>query len=310
MKIKYIKEDHLITIKENLEAIYDFIYVKNQSIDELLGDKVLQDSPYEIDDFSFYMPEVNSNREKASTDFENVKKLYGNLKALSESQATDERLWAAFVLSDGLDYMKYRWTPQSAKDLKNRYFFFDGSKKSLFRNGIARLWWIGRMTYDSKLEDPYLLTRFLCTHQDYIESFFGRNIFANTKVLHATLKALMKVEKDGYDVNAQVVRDLAKYLIVEGAVSILDIFSENELFDKVYNYCVGIEDDSDEKENSLSIYFELAELQRGQIVIHKIYNEGIIDEIDDKTIRIKFGYDIKTFEFPKAFIDGYLIIKK
>ena len=56
---------------------------------------------------------------------------------------------------------------------------------------MARLWWIGRLTYDSSRSDPYELTRFLCQDQDYIESICGRNVFNNPIVGNATIAALL-----------------------------------------------------------------------------------------------------------------------
>ena len=49
--------------------------------------------------------------------------------------------------------MKYRWDCKNGSEMLNRYFFNYSSNRSLFRNGISRLWWIGRVTYDEKRTD-------------------------------------------------------------------------------------------------------------------------------------------------------------
>ena len=96
--------------------------------------------------------------------------------------------------------MKYRWKPFSSKDVLNRYFFNYSKNRSLFRNGMARLWWIGRVTYDERRSDPFELTKFLCNHQDFIETICGRSTFNNPVVQKATLNALYDVLKDNNDV--------------------------------------------------------------------------------------------------------------
>ena len=54
-----------------------------------------------------------SQERPTSTDVENIRRVYNHMKGLSESQASDERIWVAFTLSEGLDYMKYRWMPEN-----------------------------------------------------------------------------------------------------------------------------------------------------------------------------------------------------
>ena len=48
----------------------------------------------------------------------------------------------------------------------------------------------------------------------------------------------------------------------------------------------------------------------GLIVYHKKYGTGTVEELIDKRMNVYFGeYDIKRFNFPDAFVKGYLQIK-
>ena len=118
--------------------------------------------------------------------------------------------------------------------MENRYLFGYSAQRSLFRNGIARLWWIGRFSYDSQRSNPYELTKFLCSEQDYIETFCGRNTFNNPVIGRATLAALYDAKNEGIIVNRDVVRDLAKNVNLMSGTYLMDLFSYNEVYDKIY----------------------------------------------------------------------------
>lgn len=233
MKIKFVAEDDLNTIKSNLNQIYKKV-IKNKecSVAELLGkDYLIKESNLEIESFNL---DVSQPKENASlTDSENVKRVYTHMKFMSDSQASDERIWAAYCLSDCLDYMMYRWPANNATDLNNRYLFGYSSQRSLFRNGMSRLWWIGRCTYDTTREDPFELTSFLCKNQDYIESICGRNIFNNANIGLGVVSALYDAEKSGAEINRETVRDIAKYTNLLAGTYMLDLMDRNEIYTKI-----------------------------------------------------------------------------
>ena len=80
-------------------------------------------------------------------DFENCKILYNNLRSLSESQCSDERLWAGLCNGTFYDYMRKRYQ-YPTKQLKkketdasaviSRFFFSGGTRSGFFRNGLAK----------------------------------------------------------------------------------------------------------------------------------------------------------------------------
>ena len=173
------------------------------------------------------------NGKEALTDLENIKRVYNNMRGLSDSLASDERLWSAYTLVDRYDYMQYRWKINGENDLKNRYLFGYSAHRSLFRNGMARLWWIGRVTYDESRDDPYELTELLITRdQDYAENICGRNVFNNPKVTKATIAALLDVEKEGVEIDRFLVREIAKYMNLLAGTYLLDFIEYDELYNK------------------------------------------------------------------------------
>lgn len=158
------------------------------------------------------------------------------MKGLSDSQASDERIWVAYTLGEQIEYMRYRWKSENADDMLNRYFFNYSTQRSLFRNGVARLWWIGRVTYDEKREDPYELTKYICKDQDFIETICGRNIFNNFDVLKATVAAIYDADKNGTSVSRELVRAVGKYVNLLAGTYIIDFMDYEMVYEKVQKY--------------------------------------------------------------------------
>ena len=168
---------------------------------------------------------------KVATDSKNVEIIYKNMKNLSDSQASDERIWVAYSLFVFRDYMNYRWGSDEVA-LKNKYVFSYSKQRSLFRHGISRLWWIGRMTYDESRTDPFELTKFVCSSQDFLESIFGRNIFNDKKLCIAMLSALLDFYNEGNKLDRTDIREITKYANLISATYILDMLSKEEIYSK------------------------------------------------------------------------------
>ena len=103
MRIKFITEEGLLAAKANYAVIYKEILKKKATdLPTLFNDSgIIRDSSIEIEEFSFDM----SQDKPVATDVENIRRVYNHMKGLSESQASDERIWVAFTLHQGLDYM-------------------------------------------------------------------------------------------------------------------------------------------------------------------------------------------------------------
>lgn len=233
-KIKFLTEDSIEFLKKNATELYKEVILSGEkTLEEFMGDAGhIKETSFDIEDFVLEMEQPVGK--EPLTDAENVQRVYSHMRALSDSQASDERIWIAYTLHEQVEYMRYRWKANSAADMLNRYFFNYSRNRSLFRNGIARLWWIGRVTYDEKREDPFELTKFLCNHQDFIETICGRSTFNNPTVQRATLNALYDALKDRKADNREIIREIAKYVNLLAGTFILDMLSYEEIYSKVY----------------------------------------------------------------------------
>ncbi len=168
-----------------------------------------------------------SSDRPVDTELENVKQIYSNLRFLSDSTATDERLWTALCLGPFYEYVKYRWRIQSESNVLEHFYMKYDSRQSLMRNAISRLWWIGRLTYDKTRQNPYELTAVICESADFITGFLERNISNSLHILRPAVEAIIECRELGYKVDMMTVRDMLKYLNLLGGVYILDVMSEN-----------------------------------------------------------------------------------
>ena len=105
MIIKFMPEDDLIAFKSNLSTVSNkFTEPNNSWMQDLFdGNYPFKDTKYTIEDFSLDMSQDDPFR----TEFENVKRVYTRLKFLTDSQASDERLWAALCLGEFYPYVQY-----------------------------------------------------------------------------------------------------------------------------------------------------------------------------------------------------------
>ena len=235
MKLKFVSENTLTTMKRNPKSLYNHVFVNNESLDSFIGGKSILEYPLEYPELNFEM----QNEDRVATDLENIKNCYGSLKdVVSDSLAADERVWTGMIFSDAFEYMKYRWPATDAEKMNNRYFFAYSNQRSLFRNGLARLWWIGRLTYEEDADDHYCRTKYLVSKQDIIESFCGRTIFNNPTIFKASVVILQNYEEKGISFNREFIRDIAQYINMLGGVYILDALPIEDFATKVEKYII------------------------------------------------------------------------
>lgn len=108
MKLYIMKREALEMLKANLPTIYGKYYTEktNHWISDIYGENPFiefKDVP------EFNLAELNSDLTPGEIDLNNCKILYEKLLFLSESQASDERLWAGLTHSTFYDYMRKRW---------------------------------------------------------------------------------------------------------------------------------------------------------------------------------------------------------
>ena len=236
MKLYLVDNNSLDTLKQNLPSLLSKFSEDNcEWVDEVIGHSPFVETRFkDVPSFTLDM----SADEPFKTDGHNAEIVYENLKFLSDSQASDERFWAALCLREYWPFVQYRWELKTKgvteARIKQHVFFGYGARRSLTRNTMSRLWWAGRLTVDPEAEDPYRLTRFACENADTVMHALERNTSNSRMINRAFLSAVLDArDKEGLIINTDIIGDLAKYLNLLGGTYILDCLPEQFIYDKI-----------------------------------------------------------------------------
>lgn len=241
MKLQFISYDSLDAIKANLSPWAENFKLDSSAwLEHEFDNNLFLNSKFgEIPDFT-----LDTTAEKPFfTEAANAQKVYENLKFLSDSQASDERLWAGLCLGPFWKYVQYRWDickKATPANILQHYFFGYGPRRSLTRNAISRLWWIGRLTYDENRSDPYELTKLVCENSDYIMHILERNTSNSPMIIRSFFDAILDARNKGVNINTDSVGELAKYLNLLGGIYILDCLPPERIHDKILEKALEI----------------------------------------------------------------------
>ncbi|MFM9281360.1 DUF6339 family protein [Paenibacillus jiagnxiensis] len=247
MRLRYFTENGLQRLK--LKAL-EHIQVKKYEADEpWVDDSWSVPSNLVIPDIQLKVSVYTDGRRPEHFDLENVRTLYGALKHLTPAEASNERLWAYLTHSTFWTYMRSRWPVEKqeneeegevleeeqskrksspSKRVEARYFL--SGQKAPVRNGLARLWWFGYMTYDESLGNPWELTEILLHNSDLTLNLTERNFSRNMEFTKTILGTVAKIKKDNPGFyNRDRFRELMKHFNYAGGMSIVDLFDSNTI---------------------------------------------------------------------------------
>lgn len=236
-----MKRKALEMLKANLKTTYGRYFTEetNQWIYDLYGE-----DPFimfkEIPDFEL----ADLNLSASEQDFENCKIVYEKLKFLSESQASDERLWAGLTHGTFYEYVRKRWgytfgkkvrTPeQEAETLKSRFFFKSPGRSGIYRNTLSKFWWVGHNTYDSNNTNNHFekldIIGFVDISTKINEYFYNFPFSANQKIMGAVFESVRGFNDKGLILDAKKhIRPAMSSLNAIGGSVILDCLSQREI---------------------------------------------------------------------------------
>jgi Family of unknown function (DUF6339) len=234
-KLTFLKQTSLDRLQANINA-NQHRYSENapwlssyfSGTSWLLESNVLQAPPFQL--------QIPTSKTELF-DLENTRIVYDALRHLTPLQASNARIWAHMTHVTHWEYMRKRWPIEQylgkqhlRENIQERYFFMPNRSPALIRNGMARLWWYGYCSYDKSREDPYELTTALLKTLDVSQSILERAFSLNTNVTKAVLGVLLEREKTGKAFYVrEKVRDLAKYIVQIGGVTIIDALEEPDL---------------------------------------------------------------------------------
>lgn len=197
------------------------------------------------------LPELNAKDDE----FTNVMKIHMAFKnKLNPKQASNPYLWSYLSHCEYWQYTQERWKSENATEDKIKDRFFCSSAKGnsrigFLRNSIARLWWIGELTYNEDLPQPYALTQLLLSNSDLCVSIIERNYASNRNI---TLGILLAIKEINDDPNLRDVgklegtekdyewRSLCRYLNRYCAVTLLDALDKDDIKELSKEYILSL----------------------------------------------------------------------
>lgn len=234
MNLKYMKEDMVAQLKEEMTNNIEHYKSADNWVDYYLEEVVEKENWYLESRIPYEKVELLINDKTdgdiSKTDAENAKRIHKSLKSLSPAQAIDPRIWTYLTHVVYPDYMAKRWLgdkKEVAKGTLERYFA--SGNRGIIRNGIARLWWYGYLTYDESRLDPYELTAFILSNQDIAQGLLERNLGNNKKWLINMLDIIKKLKEEYPSLTSKKnMQSLSKYLNFYGGVAVLDFIDKEK----------------------------------------------------------------------------------
>lgn len=312
MKLYFMKKEALDILKSNLDMVYKMYFTEkdNKWLWKVCGGDPFVDFK-EIQDFQ--LAPISPDLSKGEVEFANCKIIYQHLSFLTESQACDERLWAGLCHSIYYEYLRKRWdydtkSPKTQKEavsnIKSRFFFSGGTRAGLFRNSIAKCWWVGRSTYDPSNTNPFEKLDIIGSNDissKISDIFYSNNFSANPVILSGIVKAFKNFKEENTQLSLKEhIRPSLQFLNAVGGGVVLDCLDEDEiadmLIDNIYGILQGDEQGMEIEDESEG--YEDMDHDGNEVSEDEISKENAEDEYivigQNVNVRIKETDEIKT----------------
>ena len=250
-----MKKEALDYISSNMSVLYVNYYREktNQWIIDL----------FDYNPFEVYMdvPEfqlATINKKKGETELENCRILYSKLINLSESVASDERLWAGLCNSTFYGYVRRRWDydnlefTDSKKDagrILSRFFFKGGISAGKFRNTLSKCWWVGHNVYQNKEGNKFALLDALGSDDfstKVTDIFYSYSFASNITIVAGIIKGWKDLIDKGYKLTTRThLRPTLQYINALGGGILLDMLSEDDIKKIMIDYVLWLYEGKD-----------------------------------------------------------------
>ena len=241
INVKFLSDEALATVKANLDK-FTKIVKENPSdssvfISELPEDCFVE-KKYPIEDFEL---KINEDGDYTKVDLDNAIALYEHLCCLPKYVLGDERFWMWLILEKCYSSTVQAMPMESGKKIiADHWLFGQGRRRGLMFGALSRAYYRVQLTKDDTLEEPYELTRFATQNYMRYREFTWRGYSNNKTIVIGALKAEKKaIAKYGNKIETikEYYPSIAKHISKLGSVMLLDIMSEDYIFNSVLDFC-------------------------------------------------------------------------
>lgn len=293
MRLQIMIEEAVTYIKKNIDSL-TYYYENGEDPRNWLKLKIGKNPFVEVDAIEFEDFNLFINPDKPSgDDITNCKILYTNLMQLNDSFASDERLWAGLSHTLFYDYMQKRWPGKTdAKSIINHYFF-TSVPRSYMVNTLAKLWWLGRMTYIEEDEDHFKILDFMAHDiNGYAFTLYGSNWSNNKKTRNAFFEALFAYENETNNrVGRELFNEAVQHMNAFCGIYLADSLSDSFIIENIKKYLVVRDNElKKEAEENKANNVRLSGVNKFDNIIkalNSLGGVGTFKEIYDEYLRIQ-----------------------
>lgn len=234
-----MKQSALDYMKTNIGSLYKNYYQFDSP--EWIYDLFDYD-PFELFDTVEDFELISLDQQSGEAELQNCKILYTKLKNLTDSQASDERLWAGLTNKTFYTFMRNRWkyarkhlkkTADDSLAIKSRYYYRNAGRSGMFRNTLARCWWVGRLTYSAKYNNHWELLDAIGSEDliSKISDIFFSYTFSDTNDILEGFCQGLKFFRDRniHVATREHIRPTVQYLNALGGGVLLDMLKPEEI---------------------------------------------------------------------------------
>ncbi len=237
INISFMTEDAINTLKSNSKTANNYIKDwkdNSEWLSNIYSGQLYEEKKYKIPEFQLKISE-NGNYEEV--DLENSLILYNSLKELPLYILTDERFWAWINFEKGYKSAIQAMPVKSDSTFSDHWLFTQGNRRGIFFGVLSRCYFRVALTIDENLEDKYELTKFIIENPERFRNLSWRSSSSEKHVVHGVIKAEKDItEKYGKLVKNSIYTDVAKEISLYASVRLIDVISENDIYNHVYNY--------------------------------------------------------------------------
>lgn len=201
-------------------------FLKEKASETPLRDSRFDCMPLELDPHPVGRDEIS-----------NVKKVMEALANITPAVAANEKFWAGLCIGQAWRFVRDRWNivdDHSGENILTHYLFGYGARRSLTRNALARLWWIGHLTKDdANAANQFEATEFALEKLDHVVALLERNTSDNKRIVIESVQGILAARNEGFEIDRLAVRELAKYVNIVGGVELLDMLPVGAIKEKV-----------------------------------------------------------------------------
>lgn len=232
--IKMLTEDALNFLRKNTSQVAHLIAENDTNVwlEKTFPQPMFVEKKYEIEDFELKENPLSADK---IIDFNNSVALYNALRALPRYILSDERFWLWLHFDKFYAKVRNMMKINGTSTVENMWMHKQGIRRGLMFGVLSRCYYRVALTRDDSEEDKYVLTKWIIENPERYRNLTWRSFSSEEHLVHGVLKGEKRaVDQYPEKENNEIYSEIAKYVAVIGSVRLLDVISEDEMADMIY----------------------------------------------------------------------------